>query len=108
MTDSATLENVRELIQQNKLRVSDHAYDELLDDGLLASEVIAGIRAAVVVEDYPLYAKGPCVLVLQKDSTGSPIHVLWGIPSGATEPAVMITCYRPDPKRWDVNFLRRP
>jgi Domain of unknown function (DUF4258) len=104
---SATLDQVRSLIRQNKIRVSDHAYSELQDDGLLATEVIAGVEGAVVVEDYPTYAKGPCVLVLQRDRTGSPIHALWGIPAGAIEPAVLITCYRPDPRRWDRDFLRR-
>ena len=52
----------------------------MAEDGVLAGEVIDGVGAAVVVEDYPEYPKGPCTLVLQRDRSGSPIHVVWGIP----------------------------
>ena len=69
---------------------------ELAADGILAREMIDGVQAAVVVEDYPMYAKGPCVPVRQFDQGGRPIHAVWGIARGETSPAVLITAYRPD------------
>jgi len=104
---SETLRLIVDLIQRGEVRVSAHGYDELAADGILAREVIAGVQAAVVVEDYPTYAKGPCVLVRQFDQSGRPIHAVWGIPKGETSPAVLITAYRPDPTRWTNDFLRR-
>jgi len=104
---SETLRKVQELARRKLLRISGHGYDELAADGLLAGEVIDGLEAAVVVEDYPAYPKGPCVLVLQKDAAGRAVHALWGIAAGKSEPAVLITAYRPDPAKWEPDYLRR-
>jgi hypothetical protein len=73
--------------------VSEHGYDEFADDDILAIDVIGGAAGAVVVEDCPQFGKGPSVLVLQKDASDRPIHVLWGIPKGRSEPAVVVTLF---------------
>jgi len=97
---------VRALIRAGDVRISEHGYDKLAEDGLTAREVLSGIQEAVVVEEYLNYPKGPCVLFLQKDRTGAPIHVVWGIPKGHDKPVVLVTAYRPDPDRWDETFTR--
>jgi len=104
---SETLDQILCLIEQGDVRISDHGYDELTADGLYVRDAIESIVDAVAVEDYPDYAKGPCILVLQKDRTGEPFHVVWGIPKGKSSPAVLVTAYKPDPRRWEADFLRR-
>jgi hypothetical protein len=104
---SQALDKVRTLIAAGDVRVSSHGYDELAEDRIVIRDLIAGIGTAVVVEDYPDYAKGPCVLVLQHDHSGKPVHVVWGIPKGKDSPAVLVTAYRPDPALWSRDFLRR-
>lgn len=104
---SETFKQIRYLVHINSVRISEHGYNELIADNILARDVIETVQQGVVVEDYPQYPKGPCVLVLQKDHAHEPIHVLWGIPKGHSSPAVMITAYRPDPTRWAESFTRR-
>src|SRR5437867_10735417 len=104
---SDTLRLVQDLVARGEVRVSAHGYDELAADGILVKEILAGVSEAAVVEDYPDYPKGPCVLVLQKDAHRQPIHIVWGIPRDASTPAVVVTAYRPDPAQWMSDYLRR-
>jgi len=101
------LEKIVELIEREEYRISEHGYDELADDDLNVDEVIYGVDDADIIEAYPEYSKGPCVLLLQEDEDGKFIHVVWGIPAARDKPAVLVTAYRPDPERWDENFRRR-
>ena len=104
---SKILEQVQALVARGEVRVSLHGYEELAVDSIRVHDVVAGLGPAIVVEDYPNYPKGPCVLVLEHDGAGQPIHVLWGIPAGQDSPAVLITAYRPDPEKWDETWRRR-
>lgn len=104
---SRTLEAVKRLAAAGNVRISEHGYDELAEDRIAARDVISGLANAVVVEDYPEFPKGPTALVLQYDHANEPIHVVWGVPKGHSSPAVLVTAYRPDPRRWSEDFLER-
>jgi len=104
---STFLEKVRALTLAGDVRISEHGYDELSEDGLSAREVLGGVPEAILVEEYPDFPKGPCALFLQKDRMEAPVHVVWGIPKGHDKPVVLVTAYRPDPVRWDEAFTRR-
>lgn len=104
---SETFERILQLVQEGSVRFSEHGYDEMAADDILAGDVIRSVAAGVVVEDYLDYPKGPCVLTLQRDRDGQPIHVVWGIPKNQMGPAVLVTAYRPDRERWEDDFRRR-
>jgi len=102
-----TLERIKALISNGEVRISDHGYEQLAEDGLFVRDLVAGLSAAEQLEDYPDFPKGPCVLVLQRDADANPVHAVWGIPKGETGPAVLVTAYRPDPARWTDDFRSR-
>jgi len=95
------------LVARGEVVISDHGYEELAADGILVRDILTGVTEGKVIEEYPTFQKGPCVLVLQQDQEGKPVHVVWGIPSQAVAPAVVVTAYRPDASRWTGDFLRR-
>ena len=104
---SQTLQLIQQLVARGEIRISEHGYDELVADNISVQDILHEVADGVLVEDYPDYFKGPCVLVLQRDPSGLPIHVVWGIPKGATTPAVVVTAYRPLADKWSDDFKAR-
>jgi len=104
---SEILTRIQSLVARGDVSTSVHGFRELAADDILLDDVTSGVDAAVVVEEYPEAFKGPSVLALQRDGDGRPLHILWGIPKGASSPATIITAYRPKPDRWLSDFVRR-
>src|SRR5262249_28661412 len=50
---SETFERILELVEEREIRISDHGYDELMQDGILAREILTGVVEGLVIEDYP-------------------------------------------------------
>jgi hypothetical protein len=104
---SETYKNILNLVKKGEILVSDHGYDEMIEDRIIAKDIISSIGNSELIEDYPNYRKGPCILLLQYDKQNNPIHVVWGIPKGRSSPAVIVTAYRPNPDRWSDDYRRR-
>lgn len=104
---STIFEKILSLIEKKEILISDHGYDELTEDNIFIRDIMESMNTSIVIEEYPDYPKGPCILLLQKDAQSKPLHTVWGIPKGESSPAVLVTAYRPDPKKWSNDFLRR-
>lgn len=107
MKDVDFLNHIKKLIIAKEVIISNHGYDELADDRISVKSIIRGMNEASIVEYYPDYPKGPCMLALLLDGRGRYIHAVWGIPKNNEKPAVLITAYRPDPERWNDTYTER-
>lgn len=101
------MERIIQLVDRKEIKISEHGYDELINDDIFLRDLIESLSKARPVEFYPDYGKGPCILLLQSDSGNRPVHSVWGIIKGTESPALLVTAYRPDPKKWSDDFLRR-
>ncbi|MFO8090357.1 MAG: DUF4258 domain-containing protein [Desulfatiglandaceae bacterium] len=100
-------DKIKDLIANRDIKISEHGYDELAADDITVREIVRGSSDGIVIEEYPEYPKGPCILLLLQDRNGNSIHAVWGIPIKSSSPAVLVTAYRPDPERWVDGFTRR-
>jgi hypothetical protein len=98
---------IRELVAEGGVVVSRHGFRELAADAISLQDIIEGLAQAKIVEEYPEYFKGPAILLLQWDREGEPVHILWGVPKGRRQPAVLVTAYRPKPEKWESDFVGR-
>ena len=87
--------------------MSLHGFRELAADDVSPDELVTNIESAVALEEYADTGRGPSVLALQMDQGQSPVHVVWGLHKGTESPAVLITAYRPDPRKWSPDFRER-
>jgi hypothetical protein len=55
---SAFLIRVRALVRSGEVRLSLHGFRELAADDILLDDIVGSIENAVVIEEYPTFAKG--------------------------------------------------
>jgi Domain of unknown function (DUF4258) len=100
---SELFRRIQALVLAGDYLISDHAYEEMIEDGILLSDVVDGIASAFAIESYPDRVR---VLVLQHDAEDRHIHVVWSI-HAERHSAVLVTAYRPSPRLWSSDFKRR-
>jgi len=76
LIESKTFIAIKKLIEKKDVLISSHGYDELAEDNILVRDLLKSIGTASLLEDYPEFGKGPCVLLLQTDKLGMPIHTV--------------------------------
>ena len=104
-TRSAVFDLASAAIRSGQYHVSEHAYDEAVQDGISILSAVMGLPMGEVLEDYPEDLRGPSCLTLCQ-AAGKPVHLVVGYDKGAKR-AIIITVYRPDPARWSDDFRRR-
>ena len=93
------IENIVDAIRNSRVRITDHADEEVFDDNLAYEEIYFSVTNGKVIEDYPSDKPYPSCLILGRNFSGEPIHSVWAYnPENLW--TVLITVYRPDSARW--------
>jgi len=99
------VEIINNAIRHSRVRITDHADEEAVADGLTFEEIYFSVMHGEIIEDYPDDKPYPSCLILGRTFSGEPIHSVWAYnPENLW--AVLVTVYRPDPERW-VNWKLR-
>jgi hypothetical protein len=100
-----TVEDIIGAIRSNRVRITDHADEEAEADKLSFDEIYFSVLQGEIIEDYPTDFPYPSCLIYGDTFGGDPVHSVWGY-NPINQWAVLITVYRPDPKRW-LNWRKR-
>ena len=93
------IEYIVNAIRSSRVKITDHADEEAVDDRLTYEEIYFSVIHGEVIEDYPNDKPYPSCLILGDNFSGEPIHSVWGF-NPENYWAVLITVYRPAPERW--------
>ena len=99
------LSEIQYAIQAGTFRITDHADEEAQADHLNYDELLFSVLHGEIIETYLKDRPFPSCLVLGRTFEGDPIHSVWAY-NKENAWAVLITVYRPDPKRW-INWKER-
>lgn len=100
------IDDIIESIKANRLRITDHADEEAQDDELSFEEIFTSVLRGEIIEQYPNDKPYPSCLVLGRNLKNEPIHSVWAY-NKETKASVLITVYRPDPKKWMEDWKTR-
>ena len=99
------IKNIINAIHENKIRITDHADEEAHSDKLSFDEIFISVFQGEIIEEYPDDHPYPSCLIYGLSFKNKPIHSVWAYNS-ENQWAVLITVYKPDPKRW-IDWKQR-
>ena len=94
---------LREQAGADRLRITVHAHQEMVEEDVAIDEVRDVLLRATMVENYPEHKRGPCCLLCGQSSRDRYVHVVC---TTSLELAVIITVYEPKPPKWLSPFER--
>ncbi len=100
------IDKIINAVRHNQIRITAHAYKEAKADNLSFDEIFFSVLQGEIIEEYPKDRPFPSCLICGKSFVGEPIHTVWAY-NEENGWAVLVTVYRPDPKRWIEGKKRR-
>jgi len=99
------IEDIVNSIRYRRIKITDHALEETENDELSFDEVYFSVLHGKVIEDYPNDKPYPSCLIYGNTFNGNPVHSVWAY-NEQNQWSVLITVYRPHPKKW-INWEKR-
>lgn len=91
-------------VTDGQVRFSQHAQQEMTDEGITVQDVLQCLLESTLLENYPSHKRGACCLIMGWTHTGRPVHVVC---STHLDILVIITVYMPLPPKWVTPSIRR-
>ena len=101
---AAVLEHIQNQAASDRVRVTQHGQQEMVEESYTLDEVLDTIAAAQIIENYPEHRRGPCCLLAGYTGAGRPVHVVC---TTAHSELILITVYEPGPPKWITPTQRR-
>ena len=102
-SSDAIVSRLRAQAADDELRITIHAHQEMIEEGVSLDDVTSALLAATLVENYPEHRRGSCCLVCSRSDSGRYLHVVC---TTSLEVAIIITVYEPVPPKWPTPFKR--
>ena len=100
----AVISLLRRQCSVDAIRVTLHAHQEMVEEGISYDAMVEGLSSGKVIENYPEHQRGACCLVCGQDSSGRFLHVCC---TTSHQVAIIITVYEPLPPKWATPYQRR-
>jgi len=91
------VERIRSQARAENIRVTLHAHQEMVEEGITLDELLEALSSAEMLENYPQHRRGACCLVAGSTASRRPLHVVC---TTAQPTLVIVTVYEPRPPKW--------
>lgn len=101
---AALLKTIRDHVAMGRVRLTRHAHERMVEQGISLSETIEAATEADMLEHYPEHRRGPCCLLNGVTNGGRPLHLV----CTTVQPMlIIITVYEPSPPKWTTTTQRK-
>lgn len=100
----AALEQIRAQADLENVRVTQHAQQEMAEEGISLDEVLEAIATGGILENYPDHRRGACCLLNGVTNNDRSLHIVC---TTAQPVLIIITVYEPKPPKWITPTQRR-
>ena len=91
------LEQIKSQAASERIRITQHAAQEMTEEGVTLNEVLQAVQTAEILEHYPEHKRGACCLLNGRTQQGRWLHLVC---TTAQTVVVVITVYEPKPPKW--------